>query len=254
MSTAKLIQPLASLTFLLAGSLSYAQPAAAAMFNGHFTQGLEGWQTSGDVSVQPGQPWGSSSPFSALLTTASARGWDDYPAPAGSYNFSGFDPTWIDFGPASMEDFLGIPRGSLPENSTHGSAFKQEITVQVGDILEFDWNFLTNERTPDYLDYAFVWLDGYRELANTSASFLPSATPFGRETGFQTFSHTFTQAGTYTLALGVVDRIDLDVSSGLLISNVRVTSSVSVPNSTPQLGLTLLGLGGLAAIFRKARS
>lgn len=249
MSTATFfIQKLTLMAFLSLATFGYTNSATAAILNGNFIQGLDRWQSSGDVSVQNSNQGLNQPGFHALLTNASAKRRDDFPARTGAMNFSGNEPIFVDFGNDPLEDFLGTSRGSLPENSTQASAIKQEITVKAGDVLEFDWNFLTNERSSDYRDYAFVWLNGFKELTNTSATFLPSATPFARETGFQTFSYTFATTGTYTLGLGVVDSMDLDVSSALMVKNVRLTSLVSVPEPGSQVSLILLGIVSLVTV------
>jgi len=47
-----------------------------------------------------------------------------------------------------LRTFLGLETGSLNElgngNTTNGS-FKQTFTANAGDVVTFDWNFVTNE-------------------------------------------------------------------------------------------------------------
>jgi subtilisin family serine protease len=133
---------------------------------------------------------------------------------------------------ANLESFLGLTPGSLDSlgngNATEGSALKRTITVSAGDQLTFDWNFLTNEGTPSsFNDFAFISIGttDSSTLASTNSSFVPSSTIFPSETGFGTFSHTFTTGGTYTLGLGVLDVADTVADSGLLIDNVSVNVS-----------------------------
>ncbi|MDJ0716086.1 MAG: hypothetical protein QNJ54_17965 [Prochloraceae cyanobacterium] len=145
-----------------------------------------------------------------------------------------------------MKDFLGVPLGSLdpdPNNfvaAFEGSAIKQTITAKAGDVLSFNWNFLSNESLNG--DYAFITLNGLSELGNSAATLLTSNMPFLKETGYQTFSYTVTTSGTYTLRIGVVDVNDFNETSALLIDDVKLTSTEppkSVPEPTSSLGILL---------------
>ena len=110
-----------------------------------------------------------------------------------------------------------------------GSAIKTSITVDAGDTLSFDWNFLTDE-TPDgdyNNDFAFFTLSqlGITKLADTFSTFEPSpinSTNYLYQTGFHTYTYTFTTSGTYSLGIGVVDVEDGSFDSGLIIDNVSV--------------------------------
>jgi hypothetical protein len=112
-------------------------------------------------------------------------------------------------------------------NATEGSAMKlSTITVAAGSTLTFDWNFLTNEATPSsYNDFAFVSINGLRELADTNSTFALSPTVFNEQTGYKQFSYTFRAAGTYTIGLGVVDAGDKTVDSALVVDNFSLTSN-----------------------------
>ena len=104
--------------------------------------------------------------------------------------------------------------------ATQGSAIRQTVTVAAGTELSFDWNFLTDQDTPDaaHNDFALVSISpGTISLADTYSVFAPSATSFIEETGFNTFRYTFAEAGTYTVAIAVADAGDPSVDSGLLI-------------------------------------
>ncbi len=128
-----------------------------------------------------------------------------------------------------LEAFLGLNHGELDslisKNATEGSAIKREITVEAGDTLEFNWNFLTNEGTPNYYnDFAFVSIsDGYLDkLADTNSTFNFSNSSFNEETGYGSFSHQFTNSGTFTIAVGVLDAVDSIVDSALLVDNFSI--------------------------------
>ena len=217
-----------ALSLLSLATFLGASPAQA-LINGSFETGdFTNWETIGNTSIQTSS-FGSGpteGDFQALLSNA--------------------QPTAFDL---SIELFLGVPFGSLDGlgngNATTGSAIKQTFSVEAGDTLTFDWNFLTNEATPEFTfnDFAFVSIAGVDTLANTFSEFVTSLTPFAEETEFQNFSFTFDTAGTYTLGLGVTDSVDIFVNSGLLVDNVQLAS---VPEPTSVLGfLAALVTGSL---------
>lgn len=109
-----------------------------------------------------------------------------------------------------------------------GSAMKTSLTVEAGDTLTFDWNFLTDDFQASNNDFAFFTLSasGDTILADTFSTFsnsLNNPTSFLQQTGFQTANYTFTTAGTYTFVVGVVDVGDGSVDSGLMIDNVSLS-------------------------------
>ena len=207
--------------------------SAQALVNGSFETGdFTGWETTGNTSIET-FGFGSGptdGDFEAFLSTA--------------------QPTVSDL---EIENFLGLAVGSLDDLGTNdarvGSAIKQTVTAKAGDILTFDWNFLTNESTPAFFnDFAFVSLTGLNLLADTFSPFVTSLTPFDEETEFQTFSFTFETAGTYTLGLGVADIFDTLVDSGLLVDNVELES---VPEPTSILSLLSLVALGTGSVLKR---
>lgn len=211
-----------------------AAPSQAAVINGSFENRARGWEKTGVsafvtdvVGVAP-----TDGSVQARLTTSRSR-----------------------VSTNSLEKFLGLSAGSLNNLGngvvTGGAAIKQTFTATAGDIVSFDWNFLTNESTPSngYNDFAFVSLNGLTELADTTSSFFRSSTPFREETGYQTTSFTIANTGTYTLGLGVANVGDRRVASGLLVDNVRTEP---VPEPASMLGvLAFSALGGRKLLKRK---
>ena len=212
-----------------------AAPSQAAVINGSFEQGLFGWQSTKSVAsidssigVNPTDGYFQTS----LVTNSSASA-------------------------ASIEKFLGLTRGSLSTLgngvANGGAAIKQTFTASAGDVVSFDWNFLTDEGTPNARnnDFAFFSLTGLTELADTKVSFVDSLSPFREETGYQTTSYNITTAGTYTLGFGVINSGDRKVQSGLLVDNV---SSEPVPEPASMLGILAFGaLGGKKLLKRKQK-
>ena len=210
-----------------------AAPSQAAVINGSFEQGLFGWQSTksvgsidSSIGVNPTDGYFQTS----LVTNSSASA-------------------------ASIEKFLGLTRGSLSTLgngvANGGAAIKQTFTASAGDVVSFDWNFLTDEGTPNARnnDFAFFSLTGLTELADTKVSFVDSLSPFREETGYQTTSYNITTAGNYTLGFGVINSGDRKVQSGLLVDNV---SSEPVPEPASMLGILAFGaLGGKKLLKRK---
>ncbi|MDJ0774078.1 MAG: pre-peptidase C-terminal domain-containing protein [Mastigocoleus sp. MO_167.B18] len=183
--------------------------------NGGFETGtFTNWQTIGDTSIETSN-FGvipSSGAFQALLTNGASDS-------GGSV---------ID---SDLEQFLGLSSGALDNlanaDVTEGSAIKQTFSAQAGDVLTFDWNFLTNETTPDnfFNDFAFFSITPFTtQLADTTYPLFAEtfAGDFNEETGYQNVSIAISQPGTYTLSFGVVDVGDNIVDSALLIDNIQV--------------------------------
>jgi subtilisin family serine protease len=184
--------------------------------NGSFETGdFNHWDTVGNTSIQTAS-FGSNPTdgnYQALITNG-----------AGSVTDT------------ALETSLGLSAGTLDGmgngNATQGSAIQlMPLNVKAGDVLTFDWNFLTNEGTPSfYNDFGFVSVasDGTSELADTYGSFVLSPTSFNEETGYGTFSYEFADAGSYIISLGVVDVGDTSVDSGLLVDNFSIVSGSSM--------------------------
>jgi len=207
--------------------------AQAATVNGGFETGdLTGWNAIGNTSIQTsgygsGPAEGS---FNALLS-----------APADN----------SDALPSELETFLDLSLGSLDGINGpiyHGSAIKQAFSAEAGQVLTFQWNFLTNEsQDSTFSDFAFVSIQSLTKLGDTSSSLFASQSPLANETGFQTFSYTIPTTGTYTLGIGVANATDSFGNSAVLVDNVAV-----VP--TPSLGMGLLTAGFLSLRSKFSRN
>jgi hypothetical protein len=227
---------LATAISLLASSTS----ASGVVLNGSFETGnFTNWTTTGDTSIQDsgfGVTPTDGNYQAALQTLANTTG-------ASASN---------------LENFLGLSSGTLTNSgATEGSAILQIIEANTGDVLSFDYNFLTDEvpGNSDFNDFAFFTLDNNLiSLADTFSPdlFSPSFSSFAEETGYKSFSYTLTSAGTYTLGFGVVDvdntgRGDTAVNSGLLVDNVRTTP---VPEPMTIFG-SLAALGFMKKFSKK---
>lgn len=223
---------------LLSGAFVGAPVTEAALINGGFETGdFTGWSTIGEVSIETAA-FGSGpteGTYEAFLSTGGLAS----PVSVGD-----------------LETFLGLASGTLDGISpsglevVEGSAIKQTFSANAGDLLSFDWNFLTDELDAgdDIDDFSFVTINPTDVLASIFDASLSSSTPFVDETGFGLGPFTFVipATGMYTLGIGVVDVDDEMVNSGLLVDDVRLTNAESpvIPEPT---SLLLFGLGGLGA-------
>jgi len=213
---------------------------AMAVTNGSFSDGLNGWSALGDVNLQAG---------AILMTTASVDYEDDYPEAAGAFNASGTAAAETGV-VGGIEDFIGVAMGTLnvgEDFAFEGSVLKQTFNVNAGDTLTFNWNFFTNEASTG-ADYAFVSINGALTTLATPLDAANSSLPYAYTTGFQTFSQTFNTASSVTLAFGVVDVNDYNVTSALWFDNVAV---VPEPETYAML-LAGLGLLGFASRRKQA--
>jgi hypothetical protein len=204
------------------GLLLLAGGAQAKLANGDFGAGLAGWNPAGDVVASGGTL--------TLSTAYLSDGGDDAP-----FNLSGQDAVGIDV----LESALGVAPYTLDlagEAAYEGSLAQQSFAVSAGQTLTFDWSFNTRETL--FQDHAFIVLDG--QLITLAS--LGSA-PLGQ----QTFSQTYTLAGTSTLSFGVADTGDYLGVSTLSIQNVQVTA---IPEPG-QWALLLAGMLTLGAFSRR---
>ena len=171
---------------------------------------------------------------------------------------------------AQLETFLHLSGGALTNAATfkavNGSAIQQTFSGLAGQTLTFHFDFLTNEsldqRVP-HNDTAFVTLQNGANptllaiLANTHSSLhtvadaLSGAASFAAmETGDMTYTTTLASSGTYTLGFGVVNSVDGNIASGLLVDAITVSgggsSSVPLPLAllAAPLGAMVAGIAG----------
>lgn len=219
------------LSFLSTSSLVVTSPSHAITLN------PSSWNSFGDVITSSNQ---------VSLTNAFSEGFDD----TENFNLSSNDP----LSGTDLEFELGLPEFSDPTNfvdATEGSAIKTTVTVKTGDVLSFNWNFLTNDSSfnPEGVgDYAFLQVnDTLVTLGDTNSSLGLSSTNFNQETGSQNFSYTFSADGAYSLGLGIVDVIDTSNSSALVVDNIQVKT---VPEPSTIFGL-IISIGSFGLLKRR---
>ncbi|AFY54016.1 hypothetical protein Riv7116_1454 [Rivularia sp. PCC 7116] len=195
-------------------------------FEGNSLQPGEGtferWRTIGDTSIETKEigiaPTDKES--QALIT-------------------NGFSDSGGSVEESDLSEFFDLSSGTLDAllggNATEGSGIKQQITAQAGDILEFDYTFLTNEATPTktFNDSAFFSLGKFaQELTDTSDPTFSSdknVQGYSEATDTQSLKILISQAGTYDLGFGIVDLTDTIVNSAILIDDVKLTSTGVTP-------------------------
>ena len=150
-----------------------------------------------------------------------------------------------------LENTLGLASGTLDRlrngNATEGRVAEvTTVTVSAGTIITFDWNFSTNEHnwftennqsTNNYAyndftennqsannyaynDFTLITIGNQViELVDTRTTLASSSS-----SSSGTFSHTFTEAGTYTISAGVVDVGDSGHDSALTVENVNIVA------------------------------
>ena len=243
------------MAWMLAALLCSAAPAGAVTINPSFETGdTSGWTVMGDVSVVDGS-FGvtpSDGSYQLLLTTGSGA-----VTPDATETAMGLPNNAIRH---LFRDNIAKPGESSGTWPIEGSAVQQSFYADAGDVLTFDWDFLADEFTrspldPDYYtDFLWGYLEGPSSdqefaLAHVNqdpSNFVASASTFNDETGYQTFTFTFTEAGDYTLTLGVHDIEDTLHDTGAIFDNFYLSKA-------PEPDTFLLVAGGLLGLAWHAR-
>ena len=138
-----------------------------------------------------------------------------------------------------LEAFFGTASGGISaispgdgtyiDSATEGSGIKDSFGFVIGDVISFDYNFMTDELPPDFVnDYAFVSIGGQVSLLDHVLGSPTSASDYYyRETGYKSFSYLSPVTGILDFGIGIVDVADNVVDSALLIDNIRVTRDSS---------------------------
>jgi hypothetical protein len=187
---------------------------------------LSTWSKFGDVRATSAQ---------AQLTNSvnpdTGLGNDDFVGPGAptpiNRNISGINPLFLATEP--FEGALTLPSGALGLDAIEGSAIQTVLNVVAGDRFSFNWNFATFD-SRNY-DRAFIAINNVLnpKASNTAITL----------TGSSAFSRIFNEAGSYRVAIGLVDGTDVSESSILTVNNANLTA---VPTPALLPGLMALGL------------
>lgn len=248
--------------FIFSLFISLSSTAHAAVINPGFESGdFTGWSSIGEILIAG--PLAGSVPSSGPGTVYDAYGNIVSPGAVtftgtGSYQAllgTGLDTNDPDPVSAGLvESFFGLPSGTLALMTasvpSDGSGIKQDISVNAGDSLAFDWSFIT-DRTPanPLNDFAFVTVGPATiKLADTFYPEFFQADLLGYTTGVRTFTYSFPSAGLYTIGVGVIEATGGDTSA-LLFDNVRLTTSGVPSTNVPEPAtLFLVLVGGLLGL------
>jgi hypothetical protein len=231
-----------SLTVLLAcaGAFLTSPAGAASINNGGFETGsLSGWTSAGDASVVTSS-FGSgpaSGTYQALIQGGAS----------GST-------------PSALETFLAVPGGSLDalgNGTAHGgSAIAQTFTATAGEVLSFNWNFITDELPPSvFNDFAFWSLNSsLSTLASANGSTLTLNSSGLLQTGAGEFSVVIPTTGTYTMDFGVANVSDTGGMPQLLLDDVQLGASTPEPVYAPGITFVMAGMVVVVMLRKRLRS
>jgi len=127
-------------------------------------------------------------------------------------------------------------------NPTVGSAIQTTVTLAAGDTVSFTWDFVAHDYMP-FNDFAFATVNG-------AAYMLGSVQVVGDygTTGWQTFTFTATEAGSYSFGVGVSNVNDSSLNSHLLVDNLQVNGVTISSFETGFTGWTTLGSVGIQGL------
>lgn len=194
---------------------------------------LSTWGTFGDIQATSTQ-----AKLTNAVNPASGLGSDDYDAALNpiNRNISGSNPLYVP--PGVFEAIFVLPSGALGPNVIEGSVIQTVLDgVMAGDKLSFNWSFQTFDT-----DRAFVAINNViNPIASNTATTLTGSSPF---------SYTFAGAGSYRVAIGVLDIGNAFNSSTLTVNNAALTAA---PVPTPALLPGLVALGWRVAKRRRTQ-
>ena len=119
-------------------------------------------------------------------------------------------------------------------NATEGSLVKFTNKAKVGDIVSFQYDFITDDYTP-YADFSFFNIGS---TTNMIAGVGTNVANFGSKSGLVTYTITSddlinvdssTQQGDFSLSVGVVDALDTYVNSTDIWDFKVTTAGESAP-------------------------
>jgi T5SS/PEP-CTERM-associated repeat protein len=132
--------------------------------------------------------------------------------------------------PTAVSDSNIVDEGA--QSAANGSAMKTTVTVAAGAVLTFDFNFLDSEPPGEggeanFKDFAVLVINGQvftlADVDDATSPLGALTTEFNEETGYTTYTFTFTEAGTYDVGLAVLNEGDTLFDAGLLVDSVSIS-------------------------------
>lgn len=233
-----------ALSAIVALGLAAAMPARAAIVNGGFEgfPDFTGYTTIGNTSIQLAN---YKAPVEGTQQALLSNNTNPVPGATGATTNIG-----------SLDAFVNLAAGALEgQGAKSGSAVKQSFTANAGDKVSFSTDFLTNEVRN--ADFAFYTLQLGASAATQTLLGTAGVTPtvatnilddvssdFNKETGYTTTTITLAAGGTYTLAFGVMNFADTNVTSGLLVDAISLAAGPGGGGGVPlPAGAYLMTLG-----------
>lgn len=147
----------------------------------------------------------------------------------------------------SLPDDYGPTEGTYFAELIAKATMKQSLSWNSGDTITFDWAFLAFDALPFGNDKGVFRIKDTAN-ADTTTFTLASVQSVGnnQDTGWQSFSHIFTTAGSGEIvfrSLNVPDDDIFEFASSLLVDNVNM-EPVPEPATVALLGIGILGLAG----------
>ncbi|MBW2315010.1 MAG: hypothetical protein JRH10_12525 [Deltaproteobacteria bacterium] len=240
--------PLTRPLLALLATLGLATSAQATVVGG-FEAGFDGFATVGDVyrvddSFGAGIPQGNWGLFMSTFPNGAGL--------LGPLTGTPIDQTATPAVPVgTLETFLGLTGGDLDAASptgavVEGSAAQVAFTTTATMTLRLEVILLTNETdawAPAYTDFFFTTLTGEGVVERTNVLDPLVASPgtvFDRDTGWLLVEWVDLAPGTYTLGVGIVDVLDSDLGTAVIVDNIELV---------PELRVALMLFAGLGGIW-----
>lgn len=165
---------------------------------------------------------------------------------------------------AQLQAFVGVFGDNLrpqPDSSdafAGGSAISQSFNAKKGDLVSFDWRFVTNELQPLSTDFSFVVLNGKATVLMDRTSSLPigaGVLDFESSTDWRRMTLVADHDGINTVSFGVMQTLDTSFSSAMVVDKFEVNPGATAPVPEPETyAMMLAGLGLLAAVARRRKA
>ena len=168
------------------------------------------------------------------------------------------------FNADQLQSFIGVFGDNLRTQPSFldifagGSAISQSFNAKKGDLVSFDWRFLTNESQPLVTDFSFVVLNGKTTVlmdSNSSQSIGAGVLDFESATAWRNTTLVADHDGINTVSFGVMQTADTSFSSAMALDKFEVNPGATAPVPEPETyAMMLAGLGALAFVARRRKA